>query len=826
MQIYALKMVNFMRFSSSGNSIVFDITDEEKKKIKSNSVSMDDLYDLVRKDPISHIKAVKERGLANMLGICGVIGESYDSSNGAGKSTILEAICYALYDRVIRRVVNTDKIEKAGNSVITRINGKIPEKIKESYVELIFEEKGSVYILKRGRNITRSSSTPILEFVLVNSDKEDSQSGHRKADTNESISNVINIDFDVFCNSVMFGQADSGKFLNSTDKTRKEMLINLLHLEDVVTGCLENIRTKKNENSNILGGFRAQKELLLQSIQNKSESEFNNVIESKKQKIKEISDKVTANSNKIEELSKNDTLKQLEEIKNEGKKIKAELIAKKEQKNGQIKEWNVLLETNDKTINKANSTKTELERKCVDNERKIVQLQESIKSYNEEEVKNSFSKIEKAKLKKPEYVKLVEDTQAQKQEISNKSVLESSNMKKFQSEIDLLEKQIKNAGNKSEFVCDKCKSVVSKSHIESELAKNVKERDSAKLNLDAISIKQKENEDLLKDYNTKLNKINEWIMSESTVKLKVHDNDSAKTKLQEIIESVSGFKKEIKSKQEEIVELIKQKEQYSSKIKEINEKHDQEISRLKSELSGLSDKYKELESNAKTILNKIEEIKLSNIQFGREKDECTALIGSINKEIETLKNNAIKIKELEEKINATDILLNRLLALEKIYGLEGIQTRIVGKYLPLLNHFIKEFLDILSDGQINIKMIINESSKVDLTITGNTGNSFNMLSGGEKEICRMATSIGLAMLSFSRTTTKPSLICMDECFSPLDESHTDLVFRLLERLKDKFERILIISHDISVNERIKNKILVEKDIGNSAYSRIKTITTD
>ena len=59
------------------------------------------------------------------------------------------------------------------------------------------------------------------------------ESSHRKRHTNEAIDEVVSMDYDVFVNSVMFGQNDAGKFLKGTDKIRKEMIIKLLHLENI-----------------------------------------------------------------------------------------------------------------------------------------------------------------------------------------------------------------------------------------------------------------------------------------------------------------------------------------------------------------------------------------------------------------------------------------------------------------------------------------------------------------------------------------------------------------------------------------------------------------
>ena len=143
MQIYAIKLFNFFKFRENNNSIVFDLSPEQKQQLKEGEITLDSLYEEIKKDPFPHIKEVKGRGITNLIGITGIIGDE-SSSNGAGKSTVLEAIAYALYDKICRKLINTDGSETAGMSVITRINSSIPKDIKLSYVEMILDRKSVV----------------------------------------------------------------------------------------------------------------------------------------------------------------------------------------------------------------------------------------------------------------------------------------------------------------------------------------------------------------------------------------------------------------------------------------------------------------------------------------------------------------------------------------------------------------------------------------------------------------------------------------------------------------------------------------------------------
>ena len=85
MQVYALKFHNFIRFGEVNNTVVFDLTSQQKQDIINGVTTMDAIYDNVAKDPVSHIKQVQQRGLEKQIGIIGLVNGDPDSSNGVGK---------------------------------------------------------------------------------------------------------------------------------------------------------------------------------------------------------------------------------------------------------------------------------------------------------------------------------------------------------------------------------------------------------------------------------------------------------------------------------------------------------------------------------------------------------------------------------------------------------------------------------------------------------------------------------------------------------------------------------------------------------------------
>ena len=854
MQSYAIKMYNFLRFGESENSLVFDLSDEQKRAIKNKTFTMDSIYDEVMKNPLKHVSDVKARGIEHILGISGSRNGDPTFSNGAGKSSILEAICYARYDRIVRRsATDHDKVEKAGLSVVTKIDGEYPKNMIESWVEELFETGGKVYRVKRGRTFSKNqkSSTPLLEFeCLSNIDAEKSLSSHRTTDTKEALENIIPLDYDLFVNSQMFGQNDAGKYLTGTDKTKKEMIISLLRLQNVVFSCLEKIREKKSLSNKKVDNIKINIEIiekyfsdkfselsktsacsfpttdLISSASNpdivlKMETCLVGLKINAEQTIENIVKLIQGIDLEIDTLSKSDVIANIEKLKEEGRKTVSEKKSKEKEMNDRVVEWLNMNSTIQKEIEKNNEHMLNLKEKYRKASELSKSLEGSILIFNLEENNTILSKCQKAKEVKPSYeVKYAEITALVLEKEKEKAVLEGnlSTSKKDLSKIeDIVAKKI--SGDKK-YNCPECKSLVSKDHFiekKEEYLKKIGEYE----NLIRINGEELKNLKIkYSDIYTKIEKINEYILKEQSILFALKKYEADKTKNKELKEQMTENNANSIRYINENSEKEKQSQKYVDKTKEIKESYDKDISKMTEKITDLMESIKEIDGKANQIKSQIEEKKTLRDSKVSEKDTILGNIGKISKEIEHFiqQKHTLNLKQKEladERIN-----LDRILVLEEVFGLDGIQTRIVKKYLPLLNIHVKEFLDILSDGTITVKMIINEKGKVDMAIRGATADTYIMLSGGEKMIIRLAVDIGLSLLAFSRTAQKPELVCLDEILGCLDKSKSENVFRLLKSLQSKFDRILIITHKDEIKNIIPNEIRIDKGAERNALSKI------
>jgi len=819
MQIYALRLFNFFRFGEKRNSIVFDILPEYK------NFDIDKLYDTVMSDPVAYVEKVKEHGITNITSIAGMIGNTFDFSNGSGKSTLLEGICYLLYDRIVRKGVNSDKTANAGLSVVTKLNGKFPSGLQVSYVEGLIEENGKLYRIKRGRKFTKNqkSHSPFLEFECITADKCDSFSSHRTGDTNEAILEVLDRDFEIFVNSIMFGQSDAGKFLTGTDKTRKEMIINLLHVTKIISGKLEKIRTRKNVKEKEIATIEAQISLLEEKVADGIDvKDLKKEIQERETQIVVLDKEIKESDEQIASFSKSEILLKVRSLGETLEQSNSELGKKDNELKQALAEIKVLYENVINTIKQKANDKEKICSEIKSNEVNLQKIEKEISEFDLGSKKAHLEKAEKYKDLEQKYTGGKEKLRLELDTINEDLTKERTLYGLYNEEVKLIEKQLREIEG-DEFVCEKCKSNVTRKHIEDELEKSkvklnqAKEKGSTiKKNADGVTEKLKEVEKRLKT-------INEWKVKEVNIQSEIKENENKKSKILDINKDIE-YKNDLhKDLEKEIENLESEKTNHYNKGLEKKNEHEKNVASLKEKVTLISNEIASLQSDYDNISKKIGELKSVKSVRSNEKSSNLSIIGSLKTKIKNVEENSNKLNELKKSLADAKLLLGRLLILEDVYGLEGIQTRVVKKYLPLLNFYVKEVINVLTDGAISVEMFINKKSKVDIRISGASSEAFEMASGGEKMIIRLATDIGLARLSFSRSTQKPEMICLDEIFAPLDVSHTEMVFKLLDVLKDKFNRVLVISHKENINDKIDNRIIVEKEAGDFGRSLIKTI---
>ena len=208
--------------------------------------------------------------------------------NGSGKSTMLDALCFALFGKPFRTVTKSN--------LLNSINGK------ESVVEIEFVIGNKNYKIIRGIKPNK--------FEIYQDDKLINQEAAVR-DYQEYLEKfIIKLNYKSFTQIVILGSASFTPFMQLSSSDRRTIIEDLLDIQifSTMNGLVKNwlstnkdeINTKKNNLSLLTQKYELKKEYL------------NKINEDKDQKIKEYEEQIEKNRIKLEQImTRGATLRQV-----------------------------------------------------------------------------------------------------------------------------------------------------------------------------------------------------------------------------------------------------------------------------------------------------------------------------------------------------------------------------------------------------------------------------------------------------------------------------------------------------------------------------------
>jgi exonuclease SbcC len=764
-------------------------------------------------------------------GLVGIIGK-----NGSGKSTIFEAILFALYGELQT---------KGYKEVIRNSNATTKDAV---VVELDFEFDGFEYRVSRefrGKALSANAKLYKNEDLITTGAKE----------VTASIINLTKMSKDAFLHTLFASQKELTKLSNSKPEDRKKMIRKLLGLEKIdfiEKELVEKSRQLKRE-------IDAFKEVLL------SDEE----VKSKEDEVSQFSQKQTSLKkeceNKIKEL---DTIKLQEvDIKKE-----LELYSKTKEKRATLY---LKLELLKNTINSHTQSKDKLSQEISTLELKQNELkglqsikqeyislhdsikeQEKLKEYYlrkvglikeqtslrvqytksrdtisrlEFETKEYQSFLEQDKIqvqKQQELIKQIDDKTA-----DEKRVLQDiAGEEKLIRDINLKIEKIHTLGRESN--CPTCtrplldeydnvlysldtivqetkKEKIDKSKLDLEtieksrqeleqqqillnkehleLSKNINLCESKKRDL------QKENEDFEKV--TKQGKRNK----EELAKLEqyTYDNNHHQNQVQK--------QKELKSKYEYTLSLetmLKRldsiKEELNNTVKNID-KHTQEFEAKELTYKTINydevkhqEKQKEFETSQKNKETK------SNI-LNDQKVQIATIEGQIKTINQSLENNNKQLQKVQTK-------KDDLKDYEKIkISLGEFKTKLNSKVAPRISDIASDMYSIITKGKYQH---IEVSNDFDFYIY-DEGKRYPIerFSGGEIDLANLVLRIAISKtLGELSGTSSVGFLAFDEVFGSQDEARRMQILEAFHMIKEQYRQIFLISHEMEIKEMFERVV--------------------
>lgn len=766
-------------------------------------------------------------------GLIGIIGK-----NGAGKSTIFEAILFALYGELK---------SKGDKEVVRNSNASSKDAV---IVELDFEFDTIEYkVIREFRGKTLSANAKLYK------NSELITTGAKEVTT--SIMNLTKMSKDAFVHTLFASQKELTSLSNSKPEDRKKMIRKLLGLEKidfVEKELIEKSRELKREISAFAEVLLSAEDI---SIKKEHIVEYTNQSELLQ---KDINTRTTLLDNtKTQE----QIIKQELELYIKTKEQKQSLHARCELLKSSIKSHQI---NQDKLSNELNNLKVKQEelRGLQSVKEEYISLHESIKEQEKlkefhirkeglileqnelrEQYKKAKDTISLLEFETKEHKELVEKEKALESKLENikqtliqiqikeKALLqEIAGEQKLISDISKKIENITNLGRESN--CPTCTRplldeydnvILSLEHI---VKTTQKEKiDKATINLEEIQKNKEQIEESQKAYikeHFELSKAINLIESKNKdlqlqkehfekvtqkgvknktelAKLEIYSYDNT------IHEQMLEKQKELKTKYEYVLSLETMLKRVDS-IKEelqtsISNQDKYNLELLQKDLEFQAINYDEVKHQEK--IKQYDEVQA-------QKDSLTAVINELKVKIATIQG---QIKTIQESLNNNEIQLAKVQTkkddlndYEKIkISLAEFKTKLNSKVAPRISDIASNMYAQITKGKYQH---IEVSNDFDFYIY-DEGKKYPIerFSGGEIDLANLVLRIAISKtLSELSGASSVEFLAFDEVFGSQDEARRMEILEAFHTIKEQYRQIFLISHEMEIKEMFERVVEV------------------
>lgn len=643
--------------------------------------------------------------------------ENPDDKNGIGKSTIFEAIHYALFGDSINNKIRL-------GSLINNINKK------NMYVILTFEKDGVEYEITRGR---------LPNVLLLKRNGEDiiDESQGDSRETQKDIEKILGIDEMLF-DQIMCLTRKVPMYYNQSLGNQKMILEKILGIDMIskkIEALKERIKSTKNEYNNEefrINTLRTQNENLKATIDKQIEAmEF-----SRKTRLENLNNLKKNYESIIEELSKIDFDKEMENFKLLEQYLAQEGVNKQNQ---QLKDSIM------KSINN------------IEKEKGLTQnIIDTFLSINIEEERENHLYNDKLKQEQDEYLKEESSINAYKTRLNQWMIPNINNITKS------IEDKRKEIDNLKDAICPTCGQIMDK-----ENAQKVRESLTKQLN-DLLNEQQKQDMEII-ETNEIISKFIPKTFEYKTVHYKT---------MTELAIAESSYNNAIKHMTSLNTQLVDLNEQ----LKSVN-------------IVELGEKPKCIFSNIQLLMAHKTNLETAKVQLeNTERELLKNPYEQQEQSIEEMKKGIVEIddstlRELEERLEDENMLLKLLNSPSSF-----IRKAILDKSLAYLNQRLMDYLVKL--GSLHKVSFNNDMS---LTIT-KMGLDYDYVSTGEEGRITFALMFAFRDVWESLNNCKINLLAFDEIIdgSGLDINGVDMLIDCIKGLKKNM--LLVTHNDKLLNQ--------------------------
>jgi DNA repair exonuclease SbcCD ATPase subunit len=357
-------------------------------------------------------------------------------------------------------------------------------------------------------------------------------------------------------------------------------------------------------------------------------------------------------------------------------------------------------------------------------------------------------------------------------------------------------------------VCPYCKSVKDRNHILKEINALVHTKNAIDTEITSISLEVFEKDKEESGYWSKEGAIQKVIGSEGPVWIEISKYETAEKNLAGIKERTKDLKHSYEVSKGADVTLLQEKLiKLEEASKSVDEKFESDEKKIRSDLTGLGESILSTQQEVLAIEKSVAKL---NVVISNSHDSSKGWYGeykTLELRLSSLRQFKANLVSAKKELENQRLIQTRISVLEDLFGSDGIRIKIADIYVPIFNRHLTDFVSILTAGRMHVQL---QQGSLDPKITGASSSNYEMLSGGEQDVIRLAANLALGMVSLGSSRSLPETLFLDEVFGSLAPAMQDRVFDLLRHLRGYFSRILVITHNPMLQERFDRVVCVEK----------------
>jgi len=728
---------------------------------------------MIREIRLKDWKSHQDTHLDFSNGVNVLVGEM-----GSGKSSVLEAMTYALYGElpaVRERKISLDDLIR-----------RSPTKAKKARVELTFTSDGDEYRVER--ELTRDKGT--TESKLYH--EGDLIAGPQTSEVSARIAELLGIDFELFTQIIYSQQNELDFFLTLQPSERKEKIDQLLKLDR-----FEDARSNLVKLNNRVKGRYEDRTEDLEDLKEQYDPDERDELEETIDELDTTIDDLQ--EQREEKQERKDKIKEAVEELNEKKEQYRRLDRQKTRAEAQIESLDEEIEQMESRLDLDVETREEAKSAIKEVEDQLQEIKEKQEALQEIE-----KDIRVRESKKEDLEDRIKELESQHEQVKDLDGLEDT-IQDLQEQRDKVNDQISQlqAGlaqvkdaleqlSTSHNTCPTCGKELTDEHRVSMVKQNREEKEAKEEQIAELQERKDEIEGQLDKKNERREKLLQYQGVDEKIEERQEEIREGEEKLQEALETKEEIEEQLKDVNEEqlrerkealedVIELQEKRtaiEEKQEALETIQEKI-AEINFDEDELEDRQEQLSELRSDLKVLENKI----YSKQQLIEEK----------KKRLQDLNDREDRIEDLNEEIDRLDTHRDFLDHFNR--SLEETQQEMRATFIDRVNdvmHKIWETIYPYDDySSINLRagedyiLMLQEDQGDWVPVEGE-------VSGGERHSASLTLRIALAMV----LAPDLRLLILDEPTHNLDSrAIDDLAQTLRTQVADLVEQLFLITHE-------------------------------